>query len=140
MNINSLNNNLNNLNNLDEKNRRDNFINNMNNNNIKDIKGREMGKENEQQLFSDSSINDSLLSGVTLIQNFKETKQPRNYTSQSFFIDKNIVNNLAKNNNNYQLNSHNPNQMPMTMKGDFVSLIGQNPKILAQKKSENSSN
>ena len=133
LNINSLNNNLNNLNNLDEKNRRDNFINNMNNNNIKDIKGREMGKENEQQLFSDSSINDSLLSGVTLIQNFKETKQPRNYTSQSFFIDKNIVNNLAKNNNNYQLNSHNPNQMPMTMKGDFVSLIGQNPKILAQK-------
>ena len=43
------------------------------------------------------------------------------------------MNNLAKNNNNYQLNSHNPNQMPMTMKGDFVSLIGQNPKILAQK-------
>ena len=51
------------------------------------------------QLFSDSSINDSLLSGVTLIQNFKEIKQPRNYTSQSFFIDKNRVNNLAKNNN-----------------------------------------
>ena len=50
-------------------------------------------------LFSDSSINDSLLSGVTLIQNFKEIKQPRNYTSQSFFIDKNRVNNLAKNNN-----------------------------------------
>ena len=40
------------------------------------------------------------------------------------------MNNLAKNNNNY---SHNPNQMPMTMKGDFVSLIGQNPKLLAQK-------
>ena len=135
LNINNLANmnNMNNLNNLDEKNRRDNFINNMNNNNIKEIKGRDVGKENEQQLFSDSSINDSLLSGVTLIQNFKETKQPRNYTSQSFFIDKNVVNNLAKNNNNYQLSSHNPNQMPMTMKGDFVSLIGQNPKILAQK-------
>ena len=103
--------------NLDDKNPKDNY-------NIKEI---------DQQLYSDSSINDSLLSGMTLVQNHKETKQPRNYTSQSFFIDKNIINNLAKNNNNYHLNSHNPNQLPMTMKGDFVSLIEQNPKILAQK-------
>ena len=90
-------------------------------------------KELDQQAYSESSINDSLMSGVTLIQNFREIKQPRNYTSQSFFIDKNSANNLAKNNDNYQLNTHNPNQQPMTMKGDFVSLIENNPKVLAQK-------
>ena len=31
------------------------------------------------------------------------------------------------------MNTHNTNQLPMTMKGDFVSLIKQNPNILSQK-------
>ena len=86
--------------------------------------------------FSDtSSNNDSLLSGITLIQNRKVIEQPRNYTSQSFFIDKNAISNFDK--NKYQVgankNNNTNNQLPMTMKGDFVSLIEQNPKILAQK-------
>ena len=83
--------------------------------------------------YSDTSSNNesAIGNGEYLIQNTKVIKQPRNYTSQSFFIDKNKENNLAQ--NNYQLNTHNPNQLPMTMKGDFVSLIEQNPKILTQK-------
>ena len=92
-------------------------------------------KENEE-LSDTSSNNESLLNGVPLIQSKETIRQPRNYTSQSFFIDKNAVNEFNKN-NNYQLNTNNnnnnANQLPMTMKGDFVSLIEQNPKILSQK-------
>ena len=87
----------------------------------------------DKDQYSDTSSNNesAMGNGEYLIQNRKVTKQPRNYTSQSFFIDKNTANNLAK--NNYQLNTHNTNQLPMTMKGDFVSLIENNPKILSQK-------
>ena len=51
-----------------------------------------------------SSNNESLLSRVALIQNKKVTKQSRNYTSQSFFIDKNAMNNFNKNNLNKNKN------------------------------------
>jgi hypothetical protein len=86
----------------------------------------------DKDQYSDSSYNESIMgNGEYLIQNSKVIKQPRNYTSQSFFIDKNKGNNLTQ--PNYQLNTHNTNQLPMTMKGDFVSLIEQNPKILSQK-------
>ena len=93
-------------------------------NNIREI--------NKEEYSDTSSNNESILgNGEYLIQNKKITKQPRNYTSQSFFIDKNNANNITP--NNYQINTNNTNQVPMTMKGDFVSLIEQNPKILAQK-------
>ena len=90
-------------------------------------------KRMDKDDFSDtSSNNESILgNGEYLIQNKKIITQPRNYTSQSFFIDKNNANNVSS--NNYQLNTHNTNQLPMTMKGDFLSLIEQNPKILSQK-------
>ena len=42
------------------------------------------------------------------------------------------MNNFNKNNLNKNKNN-NVNQLPMTMKGDFVSLIEQNPKIMEQK-------
>ena len=85
--------------------------------------------------FTDTSSNyeSAIGNGEYLIQNRKIIKKPRNYTSQSFFIDKATVNNLTKNNNNYHLNTHNTNHLPMTMKGDFISLLEQNPKILYQK-------
>ena len=73
-----------------------------------------------------SSYNESLLNGMLLIENRKSIRLPRDYTSQSFFIDKNAVNDYK---NDYSTN----NQLPMTMKGDFVSLIEQNPKIMNQK-------
>ena len=72
-----------------------------------------------------SSFNESFLNGMLLIENRKSIRQPRDYTSQSFFIDKDVVNGYKKDKNN--------NQLPMKMKGDFVSLIEQNPKILTQK-------
>ena len=85
-------------------------------------------------LSDTSSYNESAVgNGEYLIQNRKIIKQPRNYTSQSFFIDKTTANNLTKNSSTYHLNTHNTNQLPMTMKGDFISLIEQNPKILYQK-------
>ena len=90
----------------------------------------------KDQLSDTSSNNESLLNGVPLIENKKVTKEPRIYTSQSFFINKNNLNELNKNNNFNNLNNNNTNsynQLPMTMKGDFVSLIEQNPKILTQK-------
>ena len=105
-----------------------------NNNNITIEENEPIDKGNEQ--YSDtSSVNDSLMSGIHLIENRKVTRHPRNYTSQSFFIDKNAVNNFNKINYKFKNknNNSNTNQLPMTMKGDFVSLIEQNPKILTQK-------
>ena len=83
---------------------------------------------------NDSSSNEDTIHGLgeTLIQRDKVIGEPRNYTSQSFFIDKNLQNNLT-NSKNYDINSYNKNILPMKMKGDFLSLIEQNPKILEQK-------
>ena len=90
-------------------------------------------KENEH-FEETSSNNESLLNGIILVQNKKVIKQPRNYTSQSFFIDKDAINDFNKNNDyKKKTNKNNSNQLPMKMKGDFVSLIEQNPNILAQK-------
>ena len=83
---------------------------------------------------NESSSNEDTIHGIgeTLIQREKVINEPRNYTSQSFFIDKNLQNNLI-NSKNYDINSYNKNILPMKMKGDFLSLIEQNPKILEQK-------
>ena len=81
-----------------------------------------------------SSSNEDTIqgNGETLVQKEKVIGEPRNYTSQSFFIDKNLKNNLI-NSKNYEINSYNKNILPMKMKGDFLGLIEQNPKILEQK-------
>ena len=69
---------------------------------------------------------------MVLIETRKETKNARNYTSQSFFIDKNVT--VAKKDKlDYEVNTHIINKLPMTMKGDFISLIENNPKVLKQK-------
>ena len=87
---------------------------------------------------SSSDSEDSYLSGMTLIQNNKEIKEPRNYTSQSFFIDKNNTKNKSpnKNNESIQINKneiYKINQIPNMMKGDFDTFIEKNPKILENK-------
>ena len=89
---------------------------------------------NEDNNNSDTSSNNGSIydNGETLIQNRKIISQPRNYTSQSFFLNKNKSNNNLTQ-NSYLMNSHIQNQLPMTMKGDFVSLIENNPKLLSQK-------
>ena len=87
---------------------------------------------NKEDYSDTSSNNESIMgNGEKLIQNRKVIAQPRNYTSQSFFIDKNNANNIMP--TNYQMTTHNTNQLPMTMKGDFVSLLEQNPKLINQK-------
>ena len=83
--------------------------------------------EVEKDQFSDTSSESVLGNGIYLTQVKKVISRSRNYTSQSFFIDKNVLKTT------YQSNSNNPNQLPMTMKGDFISLIQKNPKILTQK-------
>ena len=101
--------------------------NNNNNNNCSNI-----NIINKDDYSDTSSNNGSVIdNGEVLIQNRKIITQPRNYTSQSFFINKNSSNDNAQ--NNYQMNSQNGNQLPMTMKGDFVSLIENNPAILTKK-------
>ena len=92
--------------------------------------------EEEKDRISDtSSNNESVLGKGEVLTQVKKVviSQSRNYTSQSFFIDKNAGNALRNNNYNYQTTTHNTNQLPMTLKGDFLSLIEKNPKILAQK-------
>ncbi len=88
---------------------------------------------NKDQYDDTSSNNESAIgNGEFLIQNTKVIHQARNYTSQSFFIDKKKTTSLTVI-SNYQLKTHNTNQLPMKMKGDFVSLMEQNPKLLTQK-------
>ena len=85
---------------------------------------------------SDNSSEESYLSGVTLIQNNKEIKEPRNYTSQSFFIDKNTINENQKmpiNNNIGKNEIYKINEIPNMMKGDFENFIEHNPKIFEKK-------
>ena len=86
--------------------------------------------------YSDNSSEDSFLSGITLIQNKKEIKEPRNYTSQSFFIDKSKTNkeSIPNGNSNITKNEiYKINQIPNMMKGDFENFIVHNPKILEKK-------
>ena len=92
--------------------------------------------EEEKDRISDtSSNNESVLGKGEVLTQVKKVviSQSRNYTSQSFFIDKNAGNALRNNNYNYQTTTHNTNQLPMTLKGDFLSLIEKNPKLLSQK-------
>ena len=93
-------------------------------------------EENDDQYSDSSSNNEANVEGGEVLKQVKKVviSQARNYTSQSFFINKNVDNSSPNNNNNnYQMTTHNTNQLPMTLKGDFLSLIENNPKILAQK-------
>ena len=92
-------------------------------------------EENDDQYSDSSSNNEANVEGGEVLKQVKKVviSQARNYTSQSFFINKNVDNSSPNNNNNYQMTTHNTNQLPMTLKGDFISLIENNPKILAQK-------
>ena len=97
-------------------------------------------KKNNSNFTNESSSEseDSYLSGMTLIQNNKEIKEPRNYTSQSFFIDKNNIKNKSPNKNNEGIpinknEIYKINQIPNMMKGDFDTFIEKNPKILEKK-------
>ena len=82
---------------------------------------------------SDNSSEESYLSGITLIQNRKEIKLPRNYISQSYFIDKPLQNPISNGNNNTKMDIYKINQIPNMMKGDFGNFLENNPKIFRKK-------
>ena len=82
---------------------------------------------------SDNSSEESYLSGITLIQNRKEIKFPRNYISQSYFIDKPLQNPISNGNNNTKMDIYKINQIPNMMKGDFGNFLENNPKIFRKK-------
>ena len=90
--------------------------------------------KNEKENLSDytSEESSSYLSGMTLIQNNKEIKLPRNYISQSYFIDKPMQNSNS-NNNNSKMDIYKINQIPNMMKGDFGTFLENNPKIFIKK-------
>ena len=89
--------------------------------------------KNEKEHSSDNSSEESsYLSGITLIQNNKEIKLPRNYISQSYFIDKPLQN--SHSNHNYtKTDIYKINQIPNMMKGDFGNFLENNPKIFRKK-------
>ena len=91
-------------------------------------------KEKANSSDNSSEESSSYLSGITLIQNNKEIKLPRNYISQSYFIDKPLQNSYSNNNNNNsKTDIYKINQIPNMMKGDFGNFLENNPKIFKKK-------
>ena len=88
--------------------------------------------QNEQNINSDddTSVNMSIMSGINLEEVKCENMKPIIYTSQSFIIDKNKINEIQKEfpKFNYYKNINNKN--PMKMKGDFRQLIIKNKDLL----------
>ena len=88
-------------------------------------------KNNEKDVDSDdTSINVSRMSGMNLEEVKCENLKPIIYTSQSFVIDKNAINNIQKElpQMNYYKNIN--NKYPMKMSGDFRQLIDKNKDLL----------
>ena len=88
-------------------------------------------KKNEKDVDSDdSSINVSRMSGMNLEEVKCENLKPIIYTSQSFVIDRNAINNIQKElpKMNYYKNIN--NKYPMKMSGDFRQLIDKNKDLL----------
>ena len=89
-------------------------------------------KNPNQDLNSDedTSVNMSIMSGINLEEAKCENMKPVIYTSQSFIIDKNAINDIQKEfpKINYYKNITNKN--PMKMKGDFRQLIIKNKDLL----------
>ena len=112
---------------------------NYNNDNEKEMNGlnhynkipkNKNSKEHSRNNSSEESS--SYYSGITLIQNNKEIKLPRNYISQSYFIDKPLQNSYS-NNINSKTDIYKINQIPNMMKGDFGNFLENNPKIFKKK-------
>ena len=93
----------------------------------KNISNNQNDKEYEQASDDTSSNEGSILSGISLIQKKEEIKEPRNYTSQSYFIDTNNKKDITQN-EIYKIN-----KIPNVMKGDFDNFIENNPNILCNK-------
>ena len=90
--------------------------------------------KNEKDIDSDdTSVNISRMSGMHLEEVKTENLKPVIYTSQSFVIDKNIINNIQKEIPKINIYKNIANKYPMKMKGDFRELIEKNKDLLKNK-------
>ena len=87
--------------------------------------------KNEKEIDSDdTSVNVSRMSGMRLEEIKSENLKPIIYTSQSFVIDKNIINDIQSEIPKLNLYKNINNKYPMKMKGDFSELIEKNKDLL----------
>lgn len=103
------------------------------NNNSPNINNNQNDEDDQKSQVSDTTTeNESdAASEISLIEKDKETKKPRNYAAQSFFIDKNPQNeNTQIIPNEYKYSGR---KVPVKLRGDFASLIENNPAILREK-------
>ena len=86
--------------------------------------------KNENDVDSDTSVNLSRMSGMNLKEEKSENLKPIIYTSQSFVIDRNTINNIQKEIPKINIYKNINNKYPMKMKGDFGKLIDKNKDLL----------
>ena len=73
------------------------------------------------------------MSGIHLEEVKSENLKPIIYTSQSFIIDKNTINDIQKELPQLSFYKNINNKYPMKMKGDFGELINKNKDLLKNK-------
>ena len=87
-------------------------------------------KEQDINSDEDTSVNMSIMSGINLEEEKCENMKPVIYTSQSFIIDKNTINEIQNEFPKFNYYKNVNNKYPMKMKGDFRQLIMKNKDLL----------
>ena len=118
---------------LSDKSNKNNAISNINIEKTLDStkKKNEQLKSQEINSDEDTSINMSIMSDVINLEEAKcENMKPVIYTSQSFIIDKNTINEIQNEFPKFNYYKNVNNKYPMKMKGDFRQLIVKNKDLL----------
>ena len=118
---------------LSDKSNKNNAISNINIEKTLDStkKKNEQLKSQEINNDEDTSINMSIMSDVINLEEAKcENMKPVIYTSQSFIIDKNTINEIQNEFPKFNYYKNVNNKYPMKMKGDFRQLIVKNKDLL----------
>ena len=118
---------------LSDKSNKNNAISNINIEKTLDStkKKNEQLKSQEINSDEDTSINMSIMSDVINLEEAKcENMKPVIYTSQSFIIDKNTINEIQNEFPKFNYYKNINNKYPMKMKGDFRQLIVKNKDLL----------
>ena len=101
---------------------------------LDNIEQKKNSNNNEKDIDSDdTSVNISRMSGIHLEEVKSENLKPIIYTSQSFIIDKNTINDIQKELPQLSFYKNINNKYPMKMKGDFGELINKNKDLLKNK-------
>ena len=94
---------------------------------LEDLKNKKKTNKIETEIDSDdTSVNISRTSGMKLEEEKTENLEPIIYTSQSFAIDKSIINDIQEEIPKINIYKNINNKYPMKMKGDFRKLIETN--------------